>query len=100
MPADEAGNTSYAQVPALVHGGPHPPASDGPGGRSSERPPGARPDHSADPGSRSEEHTSELQSHVNLVCRLLLEKKNNTTFSPILSMYVQALLDATSCLRP
>src|SRR5690242_21316617 len=26
--------------------------------------------------SRSEEHTSELQSHVNLVCRLLLEKKN------------------------
>src|SRR5690242_20746764 len=27
-------------------------------------------------GLRSEEHTSELQSHVNLVCRLLLEKKN------------------------
>src|SRR5207237_4906600 len=26
-------------------------------------------------GSRSEEHTSELQSHLNLVCRLLLEKK-------------------------
>src|SRR5260370_15160568 len=26
--------------------------------------------------SRSEEHTSELQSHLNLVCRLLLEKKN------------------------
>src|SRR5438477_9287102 len=26
-------------------------------------------------GHRSEEHTSELQSHVNLVCRLLLEKK-------------------------
>src|SRR5690242_21629749 len=26
---------------------------------------------------RSEEHTSELQSHVNLVCRLLLEKKNH-----------------------
>src|SRR5438477_13095675 len=26
-------------------------------------------------GGRSEEHTSELQSHVNLVCRLLLEKK-------------------------
>ena len=25
---------------------------------------------------RSEEHTSELQSHFNLVCRLLLEKKN------------------------
>src|SRR5438477_9823288 len=27
---------------------------------------------------RSEEHTSELQSHVNLVCRLLLEIKNST----------------------
>src|SRR5690606_39306641 len=27
---------------------------------------------------RSEEHTSELQSRENLVCRLLLEKKNNT----------------------
>src|SRR5260370_6532772 len=26
---------------------------------------------------RSEEHTSELQSHLNLVCRLLLEKKIN-----------------------
>src|SRR4051795_12693061 len=26
---------------------------------------------------RSEEHTSELQSHSHLVCRLLLEKKNN-----------------------
>src|SRR5207237_4746072 len=26
------------------------------------------------PGLRSEEHTSELQSHLNLVCRLLLEK--------------------------
>src|SRR5438477_381353 len=26
---------------------------------------------------RSEEHTSELQSHVNLVCRLLLEKKKD-----------------------
>src|SRR2546426_12201287 len=30
------------------------------------------------PPSRSEEHTSELQSPCNLVCRLLLEKKNTT----------------------
>src|SRR5690242_21430719 len=32
---------------------------------------------------RSEEHTSELQSHVNLVCRLLLEKKkkNNKLYN-------------------
>src|SRR5947207_6159093 len=29
-------------------------------------------------GSRSEEHTSELQSHSDLVCRLLLEKKKNS----------------------
>src|SRR2546430_7128633 len=30
-------------------------------------------------GGRSEEHTSELQSQSNLVCRLLLEKKKTTT---------------------
>src|SRR5690606_8615739 len=30
---------------------------------------------------RSEEHTSELQSRENLVCRLLLEKKNSTAIS-------------------
>src|SRR5690242_10973168 len=39
----------------------------------------AQPDQKASPQisakTRSEEHTSELQSHVNLVCRLLLEKK-------------------------
>src|SRR5260370_38866233 len=33
-------------------------------------------------GERSEEHTSELQSHLNLVCRLLLEKKKNNNISP------------------
>src|SRR5260370_12804703 len=31
-----------------------------------------------DANHRSEEHTSELQSHLNLVCRLLLEKKKTT----------------------
>src|SRR5438876_8914034 len=35
-----------------------------------------RPEFTADP-KRSEEHTSELQSPVHLVCRLLLEKKKN-----------------------
>src|SRR3712207_8840288 len=34
---------------------------------------------STDPGVRSEEHTSELQSRQYLVCRLLLEKKKNKT---------------------
>src|SRR5260370_3099102 len=44
---------------------------------------GLRPSGSASPCSppRSEEHTSELQSHLNLVCRLLLEKKKSTTTS-------------------
>src|SRR2546429_4426892 len=32
---------------------------------------------------RSEEHTSELQSRLHLVCRLLLEKKKNNTVSHI-----------------
>src|SRR5438132_5958144 len=31
---------------------------------------------------RSEEHTSELQSHSDLVCRLLLEKKKNMRIGP------------------
>src|SRR5260370_23852630 len=31
--------------------------------------------------SRSEEHTSELQSHFNIVCRLLLEKQNAVNHS-------------------
>src|SRR2546422_6448998 len=31
---------------------------------------------------RSEEHTSELQSRLHLVCRLLLEKKNRATHDP------------------
>src|SRR6185369_17850133 len=34
---------------------------------------------------RSEEHTSELQSHLNLVCRLLLEKKKKKTTPPPLT---------------
>src|SRR5260370_28795803 len=32
--------------------------------------------------SRSEEHTSELQSHLNIVCRLLLEKKKERRSTP------------------
>src|SRR2546426_11683691 len=39
----------------------------------------ARSHRSSTPRSRSEEHTSELQSPCNLVCRLLLEKKKKTT---------------------
>src|SRR2546430_4422613 len=41
---------------------------------------------------RSEEHTSELQSQSNLVCRLLLEKKNAMMIiSMLTSEYVRAL---------
>src|SRR2546430_11412478 len=41
--------------------------------------PGLR--HALVPPVRSEEHTSELQSQSNIVCRLLLEKKNKITAS-------------------
>src|SRR5438876_7871501 len=52
--------------------------SDAPGSR---RDPGA-----SDPDDgRSEEHTSELQSPVHLVCRLLLEKKKNTYLYSLIS---------------
>src|SRR2546430_4000840 len=56
---------------------------------------------------RSEEHTSELQSQSNLVCRLLLEKKKHTTnsFVPtdtindIQAIYLIALLTAIRSVR-
>src|SRR2546427_7940786 len=41
-------------------------------------PPGTRISSAGAIGRRSEEHTSELQSQSNLVCRLLLEKKKKT----------------------
>src|SRR3712207_8665657 len=44
--------------------------------------------------SRSEEHTSELQSRQYLVCRLLLEKKNNissTPYTPYRILHLQSL---------
>src|SRR2546427_6650934 len=46
-------------------------------GRLDSRVPDERP-----VGDRSEEHTSELQSQSNLVCRLLLEKKKPSTGRP------------------
>src|SRR5438034_2027201 len=39
---------------------------------------------------RSEEHTSELQSHSDLVCRLLLEKKNNRSLDVSDSAHTQS----------
>src|SRR2546426_6193068 len=55
-------------------------------GRTLELPPGAPAGMAIGPQvaqPRSEEHTSELQSPCNLVCRLLLEKKKNNTISLI-----------------
>src|SRR5260370_28255718 len=48
---------------------------------------------------RSEEHTSELQSHLNLVCRLLLEKKINAIeilLSMIMSTNMTESLEVSS----
>src|SRR3712207_8374285 len=77
-----------ARLARRHHAGP-PPA------RADRRVDGARPDRvvraarprrrhphpGPDRRSRSEEHTSELQSRQYLVCRLLLEKKKNTELS-------------------
>src|SRR5699024_12681777 len=56
---------------------PPPPAGGSPSrtGRAPRRRPEARSARS-----RSEEHTSELQSRFDLVCRLLLEKKKSSTY--------------------
>src|SRR5256885_7380895 len=41
-------------------------------------------EYAAGPGARSEEHTSELQSPCNLVCRLLLEKKKKKELNALI----------------
>src|SRR5256886_10598635 len=46
--------------------------------------------------SRSEEHTSELQSQSNLVCRLLLEKKKNQYERPVVSPPATGEVPATA----
>src|SRR2546430_5134591 len=48
---------------------------------------------------RSEEHTSELQSQSNLVCRLLLEKKKNQTHSSLLLSACHSLRSLSFLLR-
>src|SRR5260370_8934617 len=50
---------------------------------------------------RSEEHTSELQSHLNLVCRLLLEKKEHTSkLQSHLNLLCRPLLYTNSNISP
>src|SRR5260370_27404664 len=57
------------------------------------------PAHARCIGERSEEHTSELQSHLNLVCRLLLEKKKKKKNSNITS-YLSTSRESPSCTHP
>src|SRR5688500_19396467 len=45
---------------------------------------------------RSEEHTSELQSPCNLVCRLLLEKKKNTRTLAAWYMYIERRIPSSN----
>src|SRR5439155_8448486 len=54
----------------------------------------ARSTRSSGLGTRSEEHTSELQSRGHLVCRLLLEKKNRSEEVRSTSKWEWALIDA------
>src|SRR5256885_9460163 len=69
----------------------HRPAQPGTGpGTGFLRLPQGAPGRAIPQGRRSEEHTSELQSPCNLVCRLLLEKKKNKKM--ILSSYNQGYL--------
>src|SRR2546423_7884655 len=53
-------------------------------------------DYTNDDAERSEEHTSELQSLAYLVCRLLLEKKNNffriSHFSSNLTLHCRSII--------
>src|SRR6476661_3864194 len=49
-------------------------------------PPGSARAPAPPSAARSEEHTSELQSHLNLVCRLLLEKKKKITRSDLMPL--------------
>src|SRR5256885_3017019 len=49
---------------------------------------------------RSEEHTSELQSPCNLVCRLLLEKKKNTSTSLLSCRYARSSAHTGMSLTP
>src|SRR6266853_5070236 len=48
------------------------------------------------PRSRSEEHTSELQSQSNLVCRLLLEKKKKINITLLISLIYKHALNCTA----
>src|SRR2546429_3155518 len=62
------------------------PSRECPNGESSSRPPAL--------GRRSEEHTSELQSRLHLVCRLLLEKKKTTNTVTVATPTISTLTES------
>src|SRR5260370_15797621 len=49
---------------------------------------------------RSEEHTSELQSHLNLVCRLLLEKKKTHFDELVRALTPDTYVSVSACMVP
>src|SRR5436190_3378578 len=58
----------------------------------------ARRAHRPEARRRSEEHTSELQSHSDLVCRLLLEKKKDNLSSALRALHnFMPLIMQTAC---
>src|SRR5437762_11093788 len=65
-----------------------------PGGPPPAAPPPPGTGWPASPAPRSEEHTSELQSPMYLVCRLLLEKKNIITLTPGRGPFIATQLHA------
>src|SRR5256885_11165957 len=77
-----------SQHPRHLH-----PRRDRPGGGELLRRSRAAEQRPAQQQFRSEEHTSELQSPCNLVCRLLLEKKKTKQ-----NMIIQAMIDLVICI--
>src|SRR2546427_3912421 len=84
-------------LPISRHSGPFPKPPTWPWPGSPREPGRGRPcgpdSHCA--GSRSEEHTSELQSQSNLVCRLLLEKKKTTSYPTTTDASSQSRTDSS-----
>src|SRR2546429_5675915 len=67
------------------------PAHAGAGNQSSKT-----PQKHIEHGGRSEEHTSELQSRLHLVCRLLLEKKNTATVQQFITICLTCMCHASA----
>src|SRR2546429_4388452 len=74
-----SGRGSHAQVPPRRQADVAQDRGLGRGGASARRSPGRPTAAGCTNATRSEEHTSELQSRLHLVCRLLLEKKKKNS---------------------